>query len=214
MRSTKSVNSDQRILSALPTVKRLAAQYQRRSRLPVELDDLEQAGTLGALKASRAPGYRLERGTFGAYSYRWIKAEIQACILRQLTIHRPRGSGMPFKIYQAAETIRSRGREPDPAELGISQEQWDLWQRPPGRSVSNAQPETVPSADRNPEEAYQDAQDQRAASTRMAALPVRSRRILEGMSAGVSRKAMAAREGLSEERVRQIRRDALAAIVA
>jgi RNA polymerase sigma factor for flagellar operon FliA len=194
-----------------PLVRRLAAQFQRRSKVHTELEDLIQAGLIGLLKAARSSTLDKTRGNFAGYAYWWIKAEIQAAILRELPIYRPKGTGMPYRVYKAAEAIRATGREPEASELGVTQEQWDSWAMP--STVIPYEREVI-SEDRNPEEALAYAQEQRAARGRLYALPVRSRRVLEGLSSGVSRKAMAAREGLSEERVRQIRRDALAAIVA
>lgn len=200
----KKLLFDRLVVANLPFVKVQVAKLHRRSSVPSEIEDLEQAGALGVMRALET--YNPAKGAFTTYAAWWIKYEVQKAQKVTLAVGRPEHSGMPYKAFLAAETIRAlHGREPTPeewAELGVSQKDLDKWAQGPvvismsedwrgrdhglsSRGVDNdhgaALGDTLTDGKGTSEDLLSEAIDEDTLERLLPTLPPREREVLEGI---------------------------------
>lgn len=124
----------------------------------VDPDDLMQAGAIAFL-------YTIDHidttKTFSTYFAYRVWYEISKCKEKADEIYRPRGSGMPYKVLRQIEAFLAQyGREPDAAELGLTDELLLKWATMPvttsidqnpteGASLLATTPDPAPSAEQH-----------------------------------------------------------------
>lgn len=121
---------DRLVIANLPFARQRAAKMAKQSSIPTEIEDLEQAGAMGIMRALET--YNPERGAFTTYAAHWVRYYIQRALKEALVVTRPDHSGMPYKTWLASEKIRVlHGREPTAeewAELGVRPKDLRKWE--------------------------------------------------------------------------------------
>ena len=92
---------DRLVVANMPLVHKLVGKLHRRAHIAAELEDLVQAGAIGVMKA--LPRYVPGKGAFATYAAHWVRDEVQNCMLHQMRMYRPRGSGMPYQTFRKIE---------------------------------------------------------------------------------------------------------------
>lgn len=91
-----------------------------------EKEDVEQAARMGILRAAR--DFDPTRGSFSTHAAWHIRDYVQRWTGSTSAVVRPKSAKMPASVAKAAQKFRqTNGREPSPADLGITREQLDEW---------------------------------------------------------------------------------------
>lgn len=111
-----------------PLARKFLTRLLKFSTVTCEQDDLMQAALMGLFTAIGK--YSPDRPTkFSTMAWWWVKYYVQVEQIRQMPIKRPRGFGMPYKKYVAAEAIMTLyGRPATAADLGVTEEEFGKWQ--------------------------------------------------------------------------------------
>lgn len=90
------------------------------------LEDLVQLGRIGYMKA--LDKFDPSKGAFPTYAKHWIRHEVQQGAIAEMTIRKPKDSGLPYGTLKKIEEIRSTtGREVTPEDLDISPDRLERW---------------------------------------------------------------------------------------
>lgn len=111
-------------------VHKLVGKLHRRAHMASELEDLIQAGAIGVMKA--LPKYVPGKGAFATYAAHWVRDEVQNCMLHQMRLYRPRGSGLAYSTFRKIEAFEAlENRMPTAEELGVKPEVLEAWRMSP-----------------------------------------------------------------------------------
>lgn len=107
-------------------VKRVAVATLRRSAIPCCLEDLEQAGAIGVMRALEK--FDPSRGSWSSYARQWLRHEMQTEVLRHGTVVRPAESGMPYSLFRKAEALVAKtGKDATAEDLGVEGDKLEEW---------------------------------------------------------------------------------------
>lgn len=94
------------------------------------LDDMVQAGRIGYVAA--LDKFDPAKGAFPPHAKAWIRHEVQKAAHNEMTIRKPRGSGLSKDTLRKMDQVRAReGREPEAEDLGIKDEKLTNWRTEP-----------------------------------------------------------------------------------
>lgn len=132
---------NQIVIKYLPLVKSTAERMSRTKNLPPSLrnlDDMIQAGYLGALKAIEKfdPEHKGSPRSVGSLFTDcvrwWVTREAQLVVEKYAVVHKARKNGMTAPVTAAADAFRAReGREASHEDLGVPANTWSNWRNVP-----------------------------------------------------------------------------------
>lgn len=144
----KTVLRNELVRQALPLVHKIVGKLAKRSTRREDLEDQVQAGLIGITKA--LDKFDPARGiSFSTYAAWWIKDEWQGAMHRSQVISTPRrNAGIPYETYKKMEAIEKNfGRAATAEDLGVSQEEFELWRQWPATVSINETVKTVKTMD-------------------------------------------------------------------
>jgi len=111
----------------MPLAKKFVARYLKYSQVPVEPEDMVNAGCIGVIEGVKR--FDPDRGfKFSTYAAWWIRNALQVTQKNETKIFRPKNFGMPYKLWRKAEAIEAQfGREPTAEELGVLEKDLEEW---------------------------------------------------------------------------------------
>lgn len=151
-----------------PLVEKFASEFLKRTRMHTEplVDDIFQAARIGLMRAMHA--WDPEKGAFSTIAFMFIRKEMQNVIRHAKPVSVTMCAYLPrAKQDAAARFYAQHGREPEPAEIGVSASDALLAERanatyvPVDDDFPSEKPNTTPT----PEEDLDRARDVRALQT-------------------------------------------------
>lgn len=113
----------------LPFVKNKARKFVQRSHVELDIEDVLQAGAIGLITAIRKDQ---GKSAFSTYAAWWILHEFQNLAVKTHPVRRPKGAGMAYKNYRAAEAFKAiTGDDPTDEDLGLPEGSVDAWRQSP-----------------------------------------------------------------------------------
>ncbi len=119
------------VMQNMPFAENQARKFVKRSTVPLDLEDLNQAGAIGLLKGIR--GFDGSKGfAFTTYAAWWVFREMQALALKTQHVHLPKGCGLKEKDFRAMEAFRAiTGDDATDEDLGLPDGTIEAWRQSP-----------------------------------------------------------------------------------